>query len=143
LLGWLGHVFDLRSLVAWQFNLPLCCLKFVINGVPLNEEVLLSELGLDTVKDLVIELVHWPNFRVYLTVPDRVVVDLDTETTVNRLHEFCRQTSERMPCDINPQANVDSRECHSRRPLCSCETGQLKVVFNGVELKRLSAERLR
>jgi hypothetical protein len=60
-----------------------------MNGVPLDEEMLLSELGLDTIKDLVVELVR-PNFRVYLAVPDRVVVDLDSETTVGRLHEFCR-----------------------------------------------------
>jgi hypothetical protein len=47
-----GEGFDLMSLVARQFNLPLCRLKFVMNGVPLNEEMLLSELGLETAKDL-------------------------------------------------------------------------------------------
>jgi hypothetical protein len=43
-LGELGQVFDSRSLVVRQFNLPLCRLKFVT----LNEEMLLSELGLDS-----------------------------------------------------------------------------------------------
>jgi hypothetical protein len=132
-LGWLGQIFDLKSLVAQQLDLPLCHLKFVMNGVPLDDEMLLSELGLDTVKDLVVEWVHRPSCRVYLAIPDRVVVDVDSETTVGRLRELCQQIPERMLPSIDPQASVDSLECHPRRPLCFCETGQLKVVFNEVE----------
>jgi hypothetical protein len=134
-LGWLGQVFDLRTLVARQLDLPLCRFKLVMNGVPLDDEMLLSELGLDTVKDLVVERVQRPICRVYVAVPRRIVVDVDSETTVGRLHEFCRQIPERMSLGIDGRTRVDSLDCHPRRPLCFRETSQLKVVFNEAEFK--------
>jgi hypothetical protein len=61
---------------------------------------------------LVVEWVHRPNFRVYFAVPDRVVIDLDSEITIGRIHKFGGQNSERMPRGIDRRASVDSLECH-------------------------------